>query len=107
MKSLKTLKVTRRYFFHLEILIREILNLEDDMADIIIDYLEGGGFVYLEGGDAIGYDQAGNSELMELFGIQNSYDGTTNPINYLEGQEDALTAGQVFTSSSQQVIYLR
>jgi len=76
--------------------------LKTYMANIIIDYIEGGGFVYLEGEEALGFDQSANNELLGLFGLQSASDGTTNPINNLEGQADALTVDLVFTSSSQQ-----
>jgi len=76
--------------------------LEDHLANIIINYLETGGYVYLEGGDSFGYDQPTNSELLGLFGLQSVQDGAINPIDLLEGQDDAITTGQTFNSSSQQ-----
>jgi len=75
--------------------------LDDYTADIIIDYLQSGGYVYLEGGDVFGWNQSNNTELHELFGLASSQDGTTNNINSLQGQDDALTHGMVFTGNSQ------
>ena len=75
--------------------------LKGDMADIIINYLEGGGKVYLEGGVAF-TNQGLNQEFKWIFGIESIWYPAANPINYLEGQADALTADQVFTSTSQQ-----
>jgi PKD repeat protein len=73
----------------------------DQMADIIIDYLEGGGYVYLEGGDNLGYYQVNNSLLHEMFGVASAEDGGTNPIDNLEGQQNALTNEMLFTGNSQ------
>lgn len=75
--------------------------LDDNTSDIIIDYLQSGGYVYIEGGDVFGWDQADNDELHELFGLESSVDGSINDINYLQGQDDALTTGLVFTGNSQ------
>ena len=74
----------------------------DGMASDVGDYLESGGSLYLEGGDALGFDQFGNNNLLDLFGIESAIDGGTNPINNLEGDNDALTASMNFTSSSQE-----
>jgi hypothetical protein len=73
----------------------------DYHAAIVQEYLESGGKVYLEGGDALGYDQAGNSELLSLFGFASAEDGSNNIINSLEGQNAALTQGMLFTASTQ------
>jgi len=78
-------------------------HLDDNMADIIINYLEGGGFVYIEGGSTF-YNQRDNVEFLELFGLNEQVYPAYNPINYLEGQTNALTAGQVFTFTNQQAI---
>lgn len=75
-------------------------------ADIISSYLQDGGYVYLEGGDALGWDQAGNAELLELLGIASTEDGSYNLINSLEGQPDALTHDMLFTSSQQSFQYI-
>ena len=48
--------------------------LEDYMADLIINYLEGEGYVYLEGGGSF-FNQSGNEELRGVFGL----DSTINP----------------------------
>ncbi len=74
---------------------------DSDWATKIEEYLQAGGKVYLEGGDALGFDQAGNANLLSLLGISSTADGTTNPINSLEGQNGNLTQGMLFTSSTQ------
>ncbi|MCW9094394.1 MAG: S8 family serine peptidase, partial [Ignavibacteriaceae bacterium] len=73
----------------------------DYQAAQIQEYLESGGKVYLEGGDALGYDQVGNSILLTLFGLASANDGGTNIINSLAGQNAAITEGMLFTSSTQ------
>ena len=75
--------------------------LNDQMAGVITQYLEEGGYVYLEGGDALGYDQAGNNNLINLFGLASIEDGTTNYVDSLAGQSDAITHDMLFNSSSQ------
>jgi serine protease len=78
--------------------------LDSDMADIIIDYLQKGGFVYIEGGDVFGFDQPANALLLNLFGLTSAADGTYNPIDSLQGQVGSLTEGLLFTSTSQQAL---
>jgi serine protease len=75
----------------------------EKMAVSLIDYLEYGGYVYLEGGDALGFDQGGNHLLHNLFGLLNAIDCITleNPIDNLAGQPDAITHDMVFTGNSQ------
>ncbi|MHC1777724.1 MAG: S8 family serine peptidase [Lentimicrobium sp.] len=75
--------------------------LNAGLAKTIGDYLEGGGYVYLEGGDALGYDQAENDHLLELFGIASATDGTNNPIDSLKGQTGTLAEALLFTGSQQ------
>ena len=66
-----------------------------------MNYLENGGFVYLEGGDCFGWDQSNNGPLQSLFGLESVEDGQSNPISSLQGQDDALTNGIVFTGNNQ------
>jgi len=74
---------------------------DDAMASVVKTYLEVGGKVYLEGGDALGYEQASNTALLNLFGLSSASDGTTNIIDGLAGQSGAITNGMLFTSSTQ------
>ncbi|MFT4603884.1 MAG: PKD repeat protein [Rhodothermales bacterium] len=67
----------------------------------IREYIAGGGNLYLEGGDALGFDQASNDRLLTLFGIDSSTDGTTQSISDLVGESGTLAEGLVFTSSRQ------
>jgi PKD repeat protein len=76
--------------------------LDDHMAKITTDYIEGGGYVYLEGSTVFGYFQANNVLLFELFGIASAEYGLTgNPIDSLGGQPGALTNEMLFTGDSQ------
>jgi PKD repeat protein len=76
--------------------------LDDQMANTLINYLERGGYVYLEGGDALGHDQVANTQLINLFGLAAASDGTgDNPINSLDGKPAAITNGMVFIGNSQ------
>jgi hypothetical protein len=75
--------------------------VDDAKANTIIAYLEAGGNLYLEGGDVLGFDQETNTQLHNLFGLTSATDGSTNPINYLQGSADALTNGMIFTGNSQ------
>ncbi len=78
-------------------------SLEDPDAAVIVSYLQNGGAVYLEGGDALGYDQSSNTTLLNLFGLASASDGSSSgtPITDLQGQTGALTEGMNFTGSTQ------
>ena len=77
--------------------------LTDENADIIIEYLQSGGKVYLEGGDSFGFDQDDNPTLLSLFGLSSAVDGTSgnHPVTNLQGQSGTLTSGITFTGTSQ------
>jgi hypothetical protein len=75
--------------------------LDGDKASIIRTYLEKGGALYLEGGDALGVDQAHNDTLRSLLGIASVNAGHMNPIEGLLGQDSTLTQDMVFTASTQ------
>ena len=78
-------------------------SLEDPDAQVIINYLQAGGAVYLEGGDALGFDQNSNTTLLNLFGLASASDGssTGTPVTDLQGQTGTLTEGMNFTGSTQ------
>jgi hypothetical protein len=76
-------------------------DFNDDMASKVQAYLQSGGSVYLEGGDALGFDQDDNPALLSLFGLDAVADGGDHSIQLLTGQTGALTEGMLFTSSSQ------
>jgi hypothetical protein len=78
--------------------------LTNEKAETIIDYLQSGGYLYLDGSDALGFDQSFNTTLLNLFGISSASDGIENntPVTNLAGQSGTLTEGMLFTSSSQQ-----
>jgi len=78
--------------------------INDQIANILIQYLEDGGYVYLEGGNALGNDQGENNELLNLFGIATAEEGYFNPIMSLEGQPDAITHDMLFTSTTTSVL---
>ena len=75
--------------------------MDNEMANAIIAYLEAGGYLYLEGSDVLGWDQVANTQLLNLLGLTSATDGSTNPINYLQGSSDALTNEMFFTSNNQ------
>jgi len=77
--------------------------LTDENADKIIDYLQAGGKVYLEGGDSFGFDQDDNTVLLNLFGVSSTSDGSSgnHPITNLQGQAGAITEGMAFTGTTQ------
>jgi serine protease len=76
--------------------------LDDHMTKIVTDYIEGGGYVYLEGSTIFGYYQANNALLFELFGLESAaYSLMAIPIDSLGGQPDALTNDMLFTGNSQ------
>ena len=73
-------------------------------VDSIRNYLESGGRLYLEGGDTLGWDiyyLVDGTALLPLFGLESVLDGTTNPIESLDGHSDALTEGMQFTGTNQ------
>ncbi|MEZ4765484.1 MAG: hypothetical protein R3C26_20580 [Calditrichia bacterium] len=73
----------------------------DTQANLVRIYLESGGKVYLEGGDAFGNDQSGNNILYGLFGLGSVTDGFTHPISSMSGQSGTVTQGMSFSSSGQ------
>jgi PKD repeat protein len=77
--------------------------LTNENAASIVSYLQNGGKVYLEGGDALGFDQAANNTLQNLLGIASVSDGSSSstPVTNLSGQINTLTDGMLFTSSTQ------
>ena len=81
-----------------------ITRLTNPLAEILQDYLENGGSVYLEGGEPLGWDQRDNSELHQLFSLDDAEDGESDPnyIDYLEGLAGSLADGMLFTGSDQQ-----
>jgi hypothetical protein len=73
-------------------------------VDAIESYLESGGRLFLEGGDTLGWDiynLVDGIALLPLFGLESAVDGTTNPIESLDGHSDALTEGMQFTGTNQ------
>lgn len=78
-------------------------SLEDPDAQVIISYLQNGGAVYLEGGDALGFDQSSNTTLLNLFGLASASDGSSSgtPVTNLQGQAGTITEGMNFTGSTQ------
>jgi hypothetical protein len=75
--------------------------LDNHMAGIIIDYLENGGYVYMEGSSNMGWCQLNNYKLYELFGLVSASYESSNPIDSLGGQPDALTGDMLFTGNNQ------
>jgi serine protease len=78
------------------------VTLEAPLAKIITDYLQGGGYVYLEGAVIFSWFQRDNPLFLDLFGMDSAlYHYEANPIDSLGGQPDALTNEMLFTGNSQ------
>jgi PKD repeat protein len=69
-------------------------------AQIVQDYLESGGYLYMEGGSSLTYYQSDNLGLHDLFGLQILGWGTEGMYN-VNGQENTLTEGISFQNNSQ------
>ena len=68
-------------------------------ADAIVNYIENGGRVYLEGGDAWYYDpQNGGYNFGPLFGITGQSDGSSD-LQTIQGEPGTFTDGMNFTYS--------
>jgi len=74
--------------------------LDPAMSKQIVNYIETGGYVYLEGGDCLN-DGKTNNSFLSLFSVIVSHDGVLNIIDGLEGQADAITHDMYFTGSNQ------
>lgn len=73
----------------------------NSMATTVQAYLESGGNLYLEGGDALGFDQGNNDDLLALFGLTDTENGSENELNGLSGQDGTITEGMMFGSTAQ------
>ncbi|PKN78665.1 MAG: serine peptidase precursor [Candidatus Cloacimonetes bacterium HGW-Cloacimonetes-1] len=82
------------------------------MYNAVRDYLESGGKIYIEGGDAVGFDLGeylidvdgtldADEVLWPLLGISSAEDGDTNVISNLTAENGWHTAPLVFSSSNQ------
>ncbi|MBI5326075.1 MAG: hypothetical protein HZB41_12525, partial [Ignavibacteriae bacterium] len=77
-----------------------ITSFDDWMADVVKDYLLGGGKLYIEGTEIFGWDQRNNKDLLELFGIESTDDGTDYIVlDTLDGNSSALTINMNFIGS--------
>lgn len=77
--------------------------LDAAMAGTLKDYLLAGGKVYLEGSEALGFDQADNTSVLAAFGITSSDDGTDaeTPPQNMTGSAAAITNGLSFGGTTQ------
>jgi len=75
----------------------------DEMAATIIEDLENGGNLYLEGGDALGRNQFENTHLLALLGMQSADNGTSEnrPSENLIGQPLSIFNNIHFKGSNQ------
>jgi len=73
-------------------------SINDWYAEDIINYLKGGGKLYLEAMDAFGWDQRNNKEFLTLFGVDSSADGTSeaHAVDSLFGQPNTIMEGLNF-----------
>lgn len=78
--------------------------LDEGMASTLRAYIQQGGQVFLDGSEALGFDQADSQSFLELFGLAGSSDGlsTETPVRNLTGVSGAITEGLSFSSSSQE-----
>ena len=75
---------------------------DNQMAATVQSYLETDGRLYLEGGDAMGVDQAANDTLQFLLGIDTTESTSRHPISWLEGQQGTICEGMLFPASTQE-----
>lgn len=75
----------------------------DKLYQPLIEYLEAGGNVYLEGADALGWDLAFSPQLLPYFGLETADDGFYNPLEDLQGQANSLAEGLTFDASNQSI----
>jgi len=86
----------------------------NDMYVAVKEYLEGGGKLYIEGCDVVGFDLAtylpdvegaldAHEVLWPMLGISDAEDGTSNPIDGLSGDEGWITYPMNFSASNQTV----
>ncbi len=80
----------------------DITVLGDEFANAIKSYLLDDGNVYLEGGDALGFDQEDNTMLHILFGLNDAQDGTNHSLQALEGLPSSIAEGFSFDGTNQQ-----
>ena len=75
---------------------------DNNKADIVKAFLEEGGKLYLDGGEAIGFEQVDNPELLSLLGIAQAFDGYPSSIfNGLLGEINSIAEGMIFNSTNQ------
>lgn len=68
--------------------------LTTDEGQMLADYLDGGGNLYMEGGDTWYYDD--QTAVHPMFGINGTSDGS-NDLSTLQGLEGTFTQGMVYT----------
>ncbi|MFH1195944.1 MAG: LamG-like jellyroll fold domain-containing protein [bacterium] len=74
----------------------------DDMAELVKNYLLASGKVYIEGGSILGADQTDNLELQNLLGLRaSSASALINNIDLLTGNTGTAVEDMVFHSSTQ------
>jgi hypothetical protein len=76
----------------------------DAMAAEVAAFLQAGGKLYLDGSDALGYDQADDTTLLGLLGIGSAADGSSQALTALSGQTGTITEGMYFTSTTQSAV---
>ena len=76
-------------------------DLDPGMSEILVNYLEGGGYVYIEGGDVLRNDQS--DDLLDYFGVSTAGNGPSeNAIDSLYGLDEGIMNGMYFASNSQE-----
>jgi len=75
--------------------------LSDVRAAVLLEFLQQGGNLYLEGGDPLGKDQNSNVELRTAFGLMIANNGTDCESVELIGQAESLADGVDFFGTNQ------
>ncbi len=80
-----------------------LTRFEGDLVPTVQTYLENGGRLYLEGRDALGWDQRNNTALHNLFSLDDADDGPQDkpPLESIFGQNSSLAEDITFTGSTQ------
>ena len=76
---------------------------DDNMAAAVADYLNNGGKLYLEGNEALGYYQKGNTELYDLLGLEQVIEGPSEYsfVENMVGKSGSVAEGMAFNDNVQ------
>jgi len=76
-------------------------DLDDEMTESLLNYLEDGGYAYIEGGDVLRNSPSG--DLLDYFGLISAGNGTDeNQLDSLYGLDEGIMSGMYFASNAQE-----